>query len=103
MVGGLFGGGSSQAAEQQPADNGAVNSQNQQAAGQNNWGAGNCDVDAKQFTKCLDENQGNMQICGWYLQQLVCLLSSCTPESMLTADSESVPKRCQPILGTLKL
>lgn len=52
-IGGFFGGGSSQPAEQQAADNGAVSSQNQQA-GQNSWG-GNCDVDAKQFTKCLDE------------------------------------------------
>ncbi len=29
-----------------------------------------CDVDARNFTKCLDENSGNMQICDWYLQQL---------------------------------
>ncbi|ODV58532.1 Mix17p ASCRUDRAFT_39195 [Ascoidea rubescens DSM 1968] len=29
-----------------------------------------CDTDARSFTKCLDENNGNMQICDWYLQQL---------------------------------
>ena len=40
-------------------------------AQQNSWGARSCEADAKQFTKCLDENQGNMQICNWYLEQLV--------------------------------
>lgn len=29
-----------------------------------------CDADARNFTKCLDDNGGNMQICDWYLQQL---------------------------------
>ncbi|TVY21610.1 Mitochondrial intermembrane space cysteine motif-containing protein [Lachnellula arida] len=67
-IGGFFGGGSSQPAEQQ-ADNGAVASQNGQAA-QNNWGAKSCDVDAQQFTKCMNENQGDLQTCSWYLEQL---------------------------------
>jgi hypothetical protein len=31
----------------------------------------NCGPAAMQFTKCLDENGGNMQICNWYLEQLV--------------------------------
>ena len=68
-IGGFFGGGSSAPAEQQQ-DNGAVAAQNNQAQ-QNNWGARSCEADAKQFTKCLDDNQGNMQICSWYLEQLV--------------------------------
>ncbi|KAK9459924.1 coiled-coil-helix-coiled-coil-helix domain-containing protein 2 [Lipomyces oligophaga] len=29
-----------------------------------------CDVDARNLTKCLDDNSGNMQACDWYLQQL---------------------------------
>jgi len=62
-IGGLFGGGSSQPVEQQSSS--AVTAQ---SAGQN-FGR-SCEADAKQFTKCLDENQGNMQICGWYLEQL---------------------------------
>ena len=66
-IGGFFGGGSSQPAEQQ--DNGAVASEGQNS--QNTWGPRSCEVDAKQFTKCLDDNQGNMQICSWYLEQLV--------------------------------
>lgn len=68
-IGGFFGGGSAAPAEQ---DTGAVAAQGQQeAATSNSWGPRSCEADAKQFTKCLDENQGNMQICGWYLEQLV--------------------------------
>ncbi|KAH9206613.1 hypothetical protein DL95DRAFT_396792 [Leptodontidium sp. 2 PMI_412] len=64
---GFFGGSSAPAAEQ-PQQN-AVATQGNQAA-ESSWGQRSCDVDAKQFTKCMDENQGNMQICGWYLEQL---------------------------------
>ncbi|MDI1486971.1 MAG: hypothetical protein OHK93_006233 [Ramalina farinacea] len=72
-IGGMFGGGgSTQAAEQQPAADSPLSSQGQETNYQNNnsWGARSCDNSAKTFTKCLDENQGNMQICGWYLEQL---------------------------------
>lgn len=31
----------------------------------------NCAGAATQFTKCMDDNGGNMQICNWYLEQLV--------------------------------
>jgi len=65
-IGGFFGGGSSQPAAEQPQDT-SVASQGTQ---NNSWGARSCDVDAKQFTKCMDDNQGNMQICSWYLEQL---------------------------------
>ena len=68
---GLFGGSSSSPApvEQQ---------QQQQVAPANTYAASPfesesnkaCDLDARNFTKCLDENNGNMQICDWYLQQL---------------------------------
>lgn len=61
-------GGSSVPAEQQQADT-AVASQASDSS--NAWGPRSCETDAKTFTKCLDENQGNMQICGWYLDQLV--------------------------------
>lgn len=69
-IGGFFGGGSSAPAQEQPQDN-SVAAEGNTAGQQNNWGARSCDVDAKQFTQCLDQNQGNMQICGWYLEQLV--------------------------------
>ncbi|KAL2054122.1 hypothetical protein ABVK25_005661 [Lepraria finkii] len=68
-IGGMFGGGSSQPAEQQQADT-AVASQANDNYQSNSWGPRSCENDAKSFTKCLDENQGNMQICGWYLEQL---------------------------------
>ncbi|QHS75282.1 Mix17p [Saccharomyces paradoxus] len=29
-----------------------------------------CELDARNFTRCLDENNGNFQICDYYLQQL---------------------------------
>ncbi|ABN66669.1 conserved hypothetical protein, partial [Scheffersomyces stipitis CBS 6054] len=29
-----------------------------------------CDADARNFTRCLGDNGGNMQICEYYLQQL---------------------------------
>lgn len=65
-IGGMFGGGSSDAAA--PVDNGAVSSQQQ------NWNQqsqqDNCAGAATSFTKCMDDNGGNMQICNWYLEQL---------------------------------
>jgi hypothetical protein len=75
-VSGFFGGGSSQAAEAQPAgnsfatqsaDDGYVNAQNV---------AGGCETDVKAYTQCLQDNKGmeygiQMSICGWYLDQLV--------------------------------
>lgn len=64
---GLFGGGSSsnEAAEASP----------QAAAQQNNAYANqqadpNCGMATRSFTNCMDEHQGNMSICGWYMEQL---------------------------------
>jgi hypothetical protein len=65
-LGGLFGGGSSAAPE--PATQ-ATSAQNN-----NSWG-NNCVGATEQFTKCMDEQQGNMSICGWYLEQLVGFVS----------------------------
>ncbi|KAK9468361.1 hypothetical protein V1512DRAFT_274614 [Lipomyces arxii] len=68
-IGGMFGGGSSSNVEQSNAAN-VVPAQQQQAYASENTQAGVCDIDARNFTKCLDENNGNFQICDWYLQQL---------------------------------
>ncbi|KAL8930518.1 MAG: hypothetical protein Q9208_000702 [Pyrenodesmia sp. 3 TL-2023] len=73
-IGGLFGGGSSTAAEPQQAENGVASQANDASYQNNSWGQRSCETDAKSFTKCLDENGGNMQICGWYLDQLVSYL-----------------------------
>ncbi|KAI1632332.1 hypothetical protein F4809DRAFT_102248 [Biscogniauxia mediterranea] len=65
-IGGLFSGGGSAA---DPVD--AVSPQQQQQhnnqSGQ--WG-NNCAGATQNFTKCMDDHQGNMQICNWYLEQL---------------------------------
>ncbi|KAL2269547.1 hypothetical protein VTJ83DRAFT_1731 [Remersonia thermophila] len=61
---GLFGGsGSSEPAAAQT--NAAPADQNTNRS----WG-NNCQGATEQFTKCMDEHSGNMQICGWYLEQL---------------------------------
>lgn len=63
-LGGMFGGGSSQAVEAQPQDSTyAISGQQQQ-------GSGACDMDARNFTSCMTEHNGNMQVCSWYLEQL---------------------------------
>ncbi|MCJ1370271.1 hypothetical protein MMC20_001483 [Loxospora ochrophaea] len=73
-IGGFFGGGSSQAVE--PADangNNTLAQQDQQSMSRT------CDGDAKTFTKCMDEHGGNMQICGWYLEQLKSCQAAASP------------------------
>ncbi|KAH0543765.1 hypothetical protein FGG08_001947 [Glutinoglossum americanum] len=70
-IGGFFGGGSSSAPAETQQTNTAATTTQENSYNNNGWGTRSCEADAKQFTKCLDENQGNMQICGWYLEQLV--------------------------------
>jgi len=61
-VGSLFGGSS---APEAPVAQAAEN-----ASAQNNQWGNNCATATQSFTKCMDEHQGNMNICGWYLEQL---------------------------------
>ncbi|KAM7183439.1 Sas10/Utp3/C1D family domain containing protein [Rhypophila sp. PSN 637] len=63
-IGGFFGGGSSAPAEPAQAQPVAAQQTNNQS-----WG-NNCVGATQSFTKCMDDNSGNMQICGWYLEQL---------------------------------
>jgi hypothetical protein len=69
-VGGWFGGGAAnheqQAAPLEQQDNGMYqsNSAVSQAA------QGVCANDINNFRTCMDQNQGNLTICGWYLDQL---------------------------------
>ncbi|EGU77104.1 hypothetical protein FOXB_12402 [Fusarium oxysporum f. sp. conglutinans Fo5176] len=44
--------------------------QAQAAPQEQSWNQNNCAGVAQNFTKCMDENNGNMQICNWYLEQL---------------------------------
>jgi hypothetical protein len=46
-----------------PADNSTDTSSNYQAPRA-------CETDVTNFRRCMDENQGSLTICGWYLDQL---------------------------------
>jgi len=70
-IGGLFSGGSSSPpaeAQQapplqaQPMDNSLYQS--------NAWTNPACETDVRNFRKCMDDNKGDLSICGWYLDQL---------------------------------
>ena len=82
-LGGWFGGGSSQEAApeqtqyQQPTDAYAQPGQAMDSSlyGSNtnmsrNEASGPCANDIKQFTDCMDQNSGDMNVCGWYMEQL---------------------------------
>jgi hypothetical protein len=70
-IGGLFSGGSSSPPaeaqqapplEAQPMDNSLYQS--------NAWTNPACETDVRNFRKCMDDNKGDLSICGWYLDQL---------------------------------
>ena len=76
-LGGFFGGGSSAApVEQQelPTDayarTGDSMSNSLYAQNSATEAQGPCAADIKSFTNCMNQNQGNMTICGWYMEQL---------------------------------
>ncbi|KAF2131867.1 hypothetical protein P153DRAFT_285205 [Dothidotthia symphoricarpi CBS 119687] len=65
-VGGWFGGSSAPAeASPQSTD---FSQQHQETSSMAQGGA--CATDVGNFRRCMDENQGNLTICGWYLDQL---------------------------------
>ncbi|KAF1809868.1 hypothetical protein P152DRAFT_508978 [Eremomyces bilateralis CBS 781.70] len=79
-VGGFFGGGSSQAAPEaaqtSPADPYNTNATQQEQS----WGAaGSCENDAKSFRSCMDQNKGDLTVCGWYLDQLKACQQAASP------------------------
>lgn len=69
-ISGFFGGSSANEPlpAEQAAQNNSVQANGANANGQS-WG-NNCAGATQNFTKCMDEQGGNMQICGWYLEQL---------------------------------
>ncbi|KAF3991631.1 hypothetical protein FT663_01442 [Candidozyma haemuli var. vulneris] len=60
----MFGGSSAPPAEAPQQDLAAQQQYNNQEQSRT------CDADARTFTRCLEENNGNMQVCDFYLQQL---------------------------------
>jgi hypothetical protein len=71
-VGGWFGGGSSAPAEASPQQTTEFAGQHQDttSAQMQQSSSGACATDVNNFRKCMDENQGSLTICGWYLDQL---------------------------------
>ena len=68
-IGGFFGGGS--AAEQQQQQQPLESSQyDQQQYQQQQQQPRMCENDVTNFRRCMDENRGDLTICGWYLDQL---------------------------------
>jgi hypothetical protein len=54
-------------AQNQAMDNGLWQSN----ATQQSWENPACETDIRNFRRCMDENKGDMSICGWYMDQLV--------------------------------
>ncbi|KAF2735103.1 hypothetical protein EJ04DRAFT_534422 [Polyplosphaeria fusca] len=73
-VGGWFSGGSSAApAEQQDTD---FAQQHQQTT---NSQPTVCATDVQNFRNCMDQNRGDLTICGWYLDQLKACQQAASP------------------------
>jgi hypothetical protein len=76
-IGGFFGGGGSSApAEAQqappPAQSQGMDSGLWQSSATNqSWENPACEANVRDFRNCMDENNGNISICGWYMDQLV--------------------------------
>ncbi|KAK8846520.1 hypothetical protein IAR55_005606 [Kwoniella newhampshirensis] len=66
----LFGGRSHDAAQAAPVD------QQQQM---NQQVGASCDIQAKDFTKCLEATNGDMQSCGYYLEALKACQAAARP------------------------
>lgn len=65
-VSSLFGGGSSSApVEQQPVQ-----------YAQESASEGRCETDARSFTQCMDQNNGDIRVCQWYMDQLKACLGT---------------------------
>jgi len=70
-IGGLFSGGSSNPpAETQQAPPPQTQSMNNSLYQSNAWANPACETDVRNFRKCMDDNKGDLSICGWYLDQL---------------------------------
>ncbi|OJJ84204.1 uncharacterized protein ASPGLDRAFT_301678 [Aspergillus glaucus CBS 516.65] len=74
-IGGMFGGSSAPAEPQQaaPVDSQPMDSGLWQSnAATQSYDNAPCATDIKSFRQCMDDHRGDMSICGWYLDQLVC-------------------------------
>jgi len=62
-----FGGSSAEPQQQQAAP---LTDDNAYAQTSQYQGPRACEQDVGNFRRCMDENQGSLTICGWYLDQL---------------------------------
>lgn len=67
---GLFGGGSSSTDAAEASPQAAAAQGTNTSAYANQQADPNCAMATRSFTSCMDEHQGNMSICGWYMEQL---------------------------------
>lgn len=56
-----------------------VQQQQQQAVATESDAAGACAADARNFTRCLEDSNGNYQACDFYLQQLKACQAAARP------------------------
>ena len=69
-MGGWFGGGSS-SQPTAPADQPVAQQQDGQYAMNSSYNAPKvCESQVNGFKTCMDQNEGSLTICGWYLDQL---------------------------------
>ncbi|KAJ5632922.1 hypothetical protein N7490_009261 [Penicillium lividum] len=83
-IGGFFGGGSSAPAEAQqappPAQSQGMDSGLWQSSATNqSWENPACESNVRDFRNCMDENNGNIGICGWYMDQLKACQAAAKP------------------------
>ncbi|KAJ5930654.1 hypothetical protein N7454_004681 [Penicillium verhagenii] len=83
-IGGFFGGGSSAPAEAQqapaPAQSQGMDSGLWQSSATNqSWENPACEANVRDFRNCMDENNGNIGICGWYMDQLKACQAAAKP------------------------
>lgn len=69
MVGGWFGGGSS-AAPAETASSDVMSSDSGSGYASSYSTPRVCENQVVQFKSCMDQNQGDLTICGWYMDQL---------------------------------
>ncbi|KAK5010014.1 hypothetical protein BJ546DRAFT_108804 [Cryomyces antarcticus] len=70
-VGGWFGGSSSSAPAEASQTNSTPANTSDSAYANGDFNAPRtCESQVGSFRKCMDDNQGNLTICGWYLDQL---------------------------------
>ncbi|KAJ5377739.1 Mitochondrial intermembrane space cysteine motif-containing protein MIX17 [Penicillium cataractarum] len=62
-------------AQNQAMDNGLW----QGNATQQSWENPACETDIRNFRRCMDENKGDMSICGWYMDQLKACQAAAKP------------------------